>query len=79
MALHDNYEYERRLISDEGVARMVGMSRSWVRQQRYRRRHGLEHSFDLEPVGVGSCPRYPLDEVHGWIERQRAARDRQRR
>jgi len=56
------------LISDSEVATLVTMSRSWVRQQRFRRRHGKDHVFTVDPVQLGSTPRYRREEVESWIE-----------
>ena len=56
------------LISDSEVATLVTMSRSWVRQQRFRRRHGKDHVFTVDPVQIGSTPRYRREEVESWIE-----------
>ena len=44
------------------------MSRGWVRKQRFNRRHGLPHVFDIDPVMIGSVPRYRLEDVRAWIE-----------
>ncbi len=55
------------LIDDVAVAALVSMSRSWVRAERFNRRHGLPHIFTLNPVMVGSSPRYRLEDVENWI------------
>ena len=59
-----------RLISDADIAQLTSMSRSWVRKQRWCRRHRLSHVFDVGPVMIGSVPRYRLDAVLEWIEAQ---------
>ena len=64
-----------RLIDDDKIARLLSMSRSWVRKQRFNRRHGLPHVFDLDPVLIGSVPRYRLEDVLAWID----AREPERR
>ena len=56
------------LITDADVAQLTSMSRSWVRKQRWNRRHGHPHVFDVDPILIGSVPRYRLDAVLGWIE-----------
>ena len=67
----DHIPEERSLIDDRRVAELVCLSRSWVRQQRLRRRRGLPHAFTIDPVIIGSIPRYPLDEVYEWIRNLR--------
>ena len=57
-----------RLIGDGEVAELLSMSRSWVRKQRFLRRRGLPHVFDIDPVMIGSSPRYPLEDVEAWID-----------
>lgn len=56
-----------RLIGDGEVAELLSMSRSWVRKQRFLRRRGLPHVFDIDPVLIGSVPRYRLEDVLAWI------------
>ena len=58
----------RPLLSDKDVARLLRMSASWVRQQRFRRRRGEEHVFTVEPVLLGSVPRYWTAEIEEWID-----------
>ena len=55
------------LIDDVAVAALVSMSRSWVRVERFNRRHGLPHIFTLDPVMLGSSPRYRLEDVECWV------------
>ena len=64
---------ERLLLNDCYVARLLGFSRSWMRQQRHRRKNGLNHQFDLDPIWIGTSPRYELADVERWIESKRNA------
>jgi hypothetical protein len=64
------------LVKDQVVADMTSMSKSWVRVQRHKRRRGLTHTFDVDPVMVGGSPRYFIDEVEGFIERLVQANDK---
>ena len=56
-----------QLVNDAEIARLLCMSRSWVRKQRFNRRRGLLHVFDIDPVMIGSVPRYRLEDVRAWI------------
>ncbi len=56
-----------QLVNDVEIARLLSVSRSWVRKQRFLRRHGLPHVFDIDPVMIGSLPRYRLEDVRAWI------------
>jgi len=47
---------------------MLGMSRSWVRKERFNRRRGLPHTLTIDPVMIGSTPRYRQSEVMDWVE-----------
>ena len=55
-------------LNDKEVARMLGLSASWVRGQRFRRSHGQPHILCLQPRYIGSCPRYVREEVQAFIE-----------
>ena len=63
----------RTLINDEDIADLLAVSRSWVRQQRFKRRHGLDHSFDIDPIRIGSLPRYRYEDVIAWLDKQEYA------
>lgn len=58
---------DRMLIRDKEVAIMVGMSASWVRVQRFKRRRGLDHSFKVDPLLIGTSPRYRITDVTEWL------------
>lgn len=53
--------------NDKDIARRLNLSSSWVRGQRYKRRHGLPHIFTLDPRYIGTCPRYVAAEVEAFI------------
>ena len=55
------------LISDADIADMLGMSRSWVRKERLNRRRSLPHTLAIDPVMIGSTPRYRQSEVMDWV------------
>jgi hypothetical protein len=58
------------LLSDGDIARFLSISKSWVRKERWARRHELKHTFTVDPVMIGRCPRYRLTDVQAWLERQ---------
>ena len=53
-----------------GMARLNRAYSQW-----FNRRHGLPHVFDIDPVLIGSVPRYRLEDVLAWID----AREPERR
>lgn len=55
------------LICDKEVARLIGMSPSWVRVQRWKRRSEQEHVFNIDPVMIGTSPRYRIEQIEAWI------------
>lgn len=60
-------EDNARLVRDNDIARLAAMSQSWVRKQRMFRRRGLDHVLDIDPVMLGSSPRYRLADVLAWL------------
>ena len=54
---------------DRDVAKLIGMSSSWVRGQRFMRCHGRPHVLDIDPVRIGSKPLYAVKDVTDWIGR----------
>ena len=62
-----------RLVDDAYIAKLLSMSRSFIRKQRFLRRRGLPHVFDIDPVMIGSSPRYPLEDVDAWINARETA------
>lgn len=63
------------LINDKEIARQTTFSPEWVRLQRYLRRHGKPHVLDIDPVIVGSKPRYLSEDFHGWLARVKAHKE----
>lgn len=60
-------------LNDTDVAAELCLSRSWVRKQRWLRRHRMEHVLELDPVMIGSAPRYRKDEFQAWMKGLQAA------
>ena len=56
-----------RLVRDSYIAELASMSQSWVRKQRMFRRRGLDHVLNIDPVMLGSSPRYRLADVLAWL------------
>jgi hypothetical protein len=61
-------EEKGHLLSDADVANKLRVSRSWVRAQRFKRRHGLSHELKIDSVMIGSMPRYRQEDVIAWIK-----------
>ena len=55
------------LTNDGGLASELSMSTSWVRQQRFKRNHNLPHILNIDPVMVGTSPRYRVEDVEAFI------------
>ena len=60
--------YPRQFLNDSAVAATVCMSKSWVRVERHKRRKGLPHTLNIDPVMIGSSPRYKIEDVEAFIE-----------
>ena len=54
--------------NDKDIASELRMSVSWVRKQRWLRRHGADHVFAVDPVMIGKTPRYRQGDVQSWID-----------
>ena len=56
------------LICDKELASWMAMSGSWVRVERHKRRNGLPHTLNIDPVMIGSSPRYRVEDVEAFIK-----------
>lgn len=56
------------LIRDKEVANLLGMSPSWVRVQRHKRKRNEEHVFTVDAVFIGRAARYRAAEVQAWLD-----------
>ena len=59
---------ELKFLNDTAIAETVCMSPSWVRVERHKRRKGLPHTLNIDPVMIGSSPRYRMEDVEAFIE-----------
>ncbi|WP_161539516.1 hypothetical protein [Hyphobacterium indicum] len=58
-----------KLMNDTEIAEQLGMSASWVRVQRHKRKHGEDHWLAIDPIYVGErCPRYRQDMFDDFME-----------
>ncbi len=62
-------------LSDREIAEIFKLSRSWVRQQRLKRRNGLPHVLTIDPIMIGGVPRYLEAQVLALIDTLVAAND----
>jgi hypothetical protein len=64
-----------RLVADKYISDRIFVSLSWVRGERHKRRHSLPHILTIDPIMIGSIPRYRQDEVDEWMESLKPAND----
>ena len=57
-------------VDDHWLAQRIGMKVATIRSQRFKRRHALPHWLDLDPVMIGSKPRYRLSTALNWLQGQ---------
>lgn len=57
-------------VDDQWLADRIGMKIATIRSQRFKRRHGQKHWLELDPVYIGSKPRYRRAEVLEWLRGQ---------
>jgi len=56
------------LIDDAAVAKILCMAPATIRVQRFRRRSALPHWLTVDPIYIGSRPRYRQQDIAGWLE-----------
>ena len=66
---------DTHLLGDKELARLLSMSTSYVRKQRWLRRHGQPHIMILDPIMLGTSPRYRRSDVQAWLESLTPAND----
>ena len=54
-------------LSDKDLAKVLGMSQSWIRKQRYLRSRGEDHVLTLDAIYLGASPRYRQSEFFDWF------------
>lgn len=59
-------------VDDAWLAQRVSMSVATIRAQRFKRRHGIRHWLDIDPVLIGSKPRWRLSDAEAWLEKRTA-------
>ncbi len=69
-------ENKPQLCRDTDVAEKLAMSTGWVRNQRWRRRHGHDHTLDIDPVMIGGTPRYRIKDVLDFIQKLEIANEK---
>ncbi len=57
-------------VNDAWIALQLQMKPGTIRAQRYRRNHGQPHWFTIDPVHIGTKPRYIRSDVEQWILKQ---------
>ncbi len=55
-------------VTDRWLADQLQMAVATIRSQRFKRRHGLNHWLDLDPIYIGSKPRYRLSDALKWLD-----------
>ena len=60
-------------VDDAWLAQRVSMSVATIRAQRFKRRHEIPHWLDIDPVMIGSKPRWRLSDAEAWLKRRTAS------
>ena len=61
-------EDQTAFIDDAWIADRIGIKIATVRNQRFKRRRGLDHWLHIDPVMFGSLPRYRKSDVIAWLQ-----------
>jgi len=54
-------------VSDIWLANQLHVARSTIRVQRHLRQSGQPHWLKLDPVYIGSIPRYRTQDAMAWL------------
>ena len=60
-------DIKMNLLDDGDIASRLSVSRSWVRKQRFLRNHNQDHILKIDPIYIGSMPRYRESDVTNWL------------
>ena len=60
-----------RLLTDKDVADRLSVSRNTIRTQRHYRLNGKPHWLTVDPIMIGSSPRYRLEDIEEWLASRR--------
>jgi hypothetical protein len=55
-------------FNDNEIAALLGMSASWVRGERFKRKNGKKHTLSIDPVYIGKMPKYHRSDIEDLIE-----------
>ena len=65
--LENNQTASETYLRDIEVAKLLNVSRGWVRKQRHLRRRKKEHSLNIDAIYIGRSPRYKASEINQWL------------
>ena len=54
-------------LSDRDIAEYLSLTSSWVRKQRWLRRQNESHVLSIDPILIGSTPRYRISDFVEWL------------
>jgi len=54
-------------VSDLWLAQQLHVARSTIRVQRHLRQNGKPHWLELDPIYIGSIPRYRTQDAMAWL------------
>lgn len=57
------------LWTDRKLSELTGFAISTFRGQRYLRRQGKPHWFDVDPIRGSRAPRYRYEDIVAWYQR----------
>jgi hypothetical protein len=59
---------ESEFVTDAWLADQLQMAVATIRSQRFKRLHGHDHWLDIDPIYIGSKPRYRRTEAIEWLQ-----------
>ena len=57
-------------VDDKWLAKRTCLKEATFRAQRFKRRHSLPHWLNIDPVMIGSKPRYRLSDALAWLAKR---------
>jgi hypothetical protein len=61
-------------VDDAWFASALKMKPGTIRSQRWKRKHGQPHWLNIDPVMIGSKPRYRRSDAIAWLHDRRPER-----
>ena len=56
-----------QFLEDKQTTHVLCLSLAWIRKQGWMRRHGMPDFLTIDPIMIGTVPRYQASDVEAWL------------